>query len=288
MARRNTGGRLRALLFLFISFSAAAVASIVIYFVISSYQSELKNASLPEDTVDVMVAKHDLGPGRTITTEDLEMIELPPDYVPDPVLRQIEQAKGRVPRERILEGEFIREERLADPEAGLGLNAIIPRGMRALSINISDGSAVSGFLNPGNYVDVLVTLQGDQTRPEATTKTIFQAKTVLAVNNRLGTTIESLDGRYRPSVTLAVTPEEAQKLTHAVAQGDVTLTLRNDIDVTHVETHGAMASKMLMEDKKERRITVKEWTERREKGGDGTLLLIQGRTIRTEKSTKAR
>ncbi|MEM6930874.1 MAG: hypothetical protein AAF602_28325, partial [Myxococcota bacterium] len=75
MARRNTGGRLRALLFLFISFSAAAVASVVIYFVISSYQSELQNASLPEDTVDVMVAKKDLGTGRTNTAEYLDMKE---------------------------------------------------------------------------------------------------------------------------------------------------------------------------------------------------------------------
>lgn len=284
MARRNTGGRLRALLFLFISFSAAAVASVVIYFVISSYQSELQNASPPEDTVDVMVAKADLGPGRTITATDLEMKELPPDYVPDSVLRQIEQAKGRVPRERILRGEFIREERLADPEAGLGLNAIIPRGMRALSINITAGSAVSGFLNPGNYVDVLVTLQGDQSSRESTTKTMLQAVTVLAVNNRLGTNVEDLDGRYRPSVTVAVTPENAQKLTHAVAQGDVTLTLRNDIDVTHVETHGAMASKLLMNRDESKRITVKQWTERREKGGDGTLLLIQGKTVTSEKT----
>jgi len=284
MARRNTGGRLRALLFLFISFSAAAVASVVIYFVISSYQSELQNASLPEQTVDVMVAKRDLGPGKTITAEDLEMTELPPDYVPDSVLRQVEQAKGRVPRERILRGEFIREERLADPEAGVGLNAIIPRGMRALSINISDGSAVSGFLNPGNYADVLVTIEGDQNRPQSETKTLLQAVTVLAVNNRLGTSVEQLDGSYKPSVTVAVTPEDAQKLTHAIAQGEVTLTLRNDIDVTHVETHGARASKMLMEDDKDKRITVKEWTERKEKGGDGTLLLIQGDRVSKEKA----
>ncbi|MEO0606140.1 MAG: RcpC/CpaB family pilus assembly protein, partial [Myxococcota bacterium] len=124
---------------------------------------------------------------------------------------------------------------------------------------------------------------------EATTRTMLQAVTVLAVNNRLGTSVEKLDGRYRPSVTLAVTPENAQKLTHAVAQGEVTLTLRNDIDVTHVETHGARASKMLMEDRKERRITVKEWTERRESGGnDGTLLLIQGKQVKREKSSNNR
>ena len=177
------------------------MASVVIYFVISSYQKTLDGVTQPEQTIEVMLAKHDLGPGKTISEDDLVLADLPADYVPDSVLRQPEQAVGRVPRERILAFEFIRLERLADPEAGLGLNAIIPRGMRALSINISDGSAVSGFLNPNNYVDVLVTIQGEGDR-EAETVTLLQAVTVMAVNNRLGTTVQEMDVNYRPSVTL--------------------------------------------------------------------------------------
>ena len=281
MARRNTGGRIRALLFLFISFGAAAVASVVIYFVISSYQRELLNVSQPDQVIDVIIAKEDIWQGKTIVAEDLALRSLPLDYVPDSVLRTVDQAVGRVPRERILSNEFIREERLADPEAGIGLNAIIPRGMRALSINMSDGSAVSGFLNPGNYVDVLVTIEGDETR-EAETRTLLQAVTVLAVNNRLGNSAESLE-RARPSVTLAITPDLAEKLTHAVAQGAVTLTLRNDIDVTHVETHGALVSNLLGGASQDKRITVQEWTARTRASVDGTVTIIQGRDVKTEK-----
>lgn len=281
MARRNTGGRIRALLFLFISFGAAAIASVVIYFVISSYQRELLNVSQPDQVIEVIIAKEDIWQGQTIVPEDLGLRSLPLDYVPDSVLRTAEQAVGRVPRERILAQEFIREERLADPEAGIGLNAIIPRGMRALSINMSDGSAVSGFLNPGNYVDVLVTIEGDDAR-EAETRTLLQAVTVLAVNNRLGNTAESLE-RARPSVTLAVTPDLAEKLTHAVAQGAVTLTLRNDIDVTHVETHGALVSNLLGGDDEDKRITVQAWTARTRASVDGTVTIIQGRDVKTEK-----
>jgi len=283
MARRNTGGRLRAVLFLIVSFGAAAVASIVIYLVINSYQQELKTAQAPDETTSVMVAAHDMWQGITIEQTDLAIIELPPEYVPESVLRQQEQAIGRVPRERILAQEFIREERLADPEAGVGLNAIIPRGMRAISINISDGSAVSGFLNPGNYVDVLVTIEGDDAR-EAETNTLLQAVTVLAVNNRLGNTTSESSDRSKASVTVAVTPDLAEKLTHAVAQGTVTMTLRNDIDVTHVETHGAFASSLLGGTTDEKRITVKEWTERRRESADGTVTIIQGRDQRTEKT----
>lgn len=281
MARRNTGGRIRAAMFLLISLAAAIIASVVIFFVISSYQQELQEATRPDELVSVMVAKQDIWQGKTITADDLMMTPLPQDYVPESVLRSQEQAIGRVPRERILANEFIREERLADPEAGVGLNAIIPRGMRALSINISDGSAVSGFLNPGNYVDVLVTIDGDDAR-EAETRTLLQAVTVLAVNNRMGSSVENIE-RMRPSVTVAVTPDQAEKLAHAVAQGEVTLTLRNDIDVTHVETHGALASSLLGGATDDKRITVREWTARTRASADGTLIIIQGNNAKSEK-----
>lgn len=280
MARRNTGGRIRALLFLFISFGAAAVASVVIYLVIASYQAELTNLQVPTELVKVMVASHDIWQGKTIEAEDLVMVELPPSYVPDSVLRQIDQAVGRVPRERILAHEFIRDERLADPAAGVGLNAIIPRGMRAMSLDISDGSSVSGFLNPGNYVDVLVTIKGDE-EGEAETVTLLQAVTVLAVNNRLGDGTAG-EGSKKPSVTLAVTPDLAEKLTHAVAQGNVTLTLRNDIDVTHVETHGAIVQNLLGGQDESMRITVKEWRQRSAASTSQQVIMIMGPESKTE------
>jgi len=282
MSRRNTGGRIRAVIFLLISLGAAAVACVVIYLVLSSYQRQLVDAQMPEEVVQIMVAKRDLYQGRTIGEEDLEMKELPPYYVPDSVLRQPEQAMGRVPRERILSQEFIREERLADPEAGLGLNAIIPRGMRALSINISDGSAVSGFLNPGNYVDILVTLEGATGTDESETVTLLQAVTVLAVNSRVGGT-NSVGEDGKPSITVAITPEQAERLTHAVAEGEVTLTLRNDIDVTHVETHGAFINKLLGGEDDDKRITVTEWKEKTSRSKDGTLIIIQGEETKKEK-----
>lgn len=282
MARRQTGGRVRAALFLLVSLAAAGLASVVIYTVITNYQKELESAVEPEITIPVMVAARELPQGRTITMEDLAIDELPPDYVPDPVLRQPELAIGRVPRERILPGEFIREERLADPEAGVGLNAIIPRGMRALSINISAGSAVSGFLNPGNYVDVLVTLGADGSR-KAETVTLLQAMTVLAVNSRMGGGQQGATDRAAPSVTLAVTPEEAEKLTHASVEGNVVLTLRNDIDVTQVETHGARATSLLGGATEEKRIEIKEWKQRSSAGRDGSLLIIKGGSTTKEK-----
>lgn len=284
MAKTSTGGRIKAALFLLVSMFAAALASLVIYTVIRNFQSQLAEAQAPQEFATIIVAKRTLWPGETITEMDLEHLEFPPDFVPDEVLRVKEEAINRVPRERILAEEFIRKERLAQREAGRGLNAIVPRGMRAVSLDISGGSSVSGFLNPGNYVDILVTI-GDQSQPLQTV-TLLQAVTVLAVNDRLGAkkTAEELKAekrkggrRAKPSVTVAVTPDQAEKITHAHVEGEVTLTLRNDIDVTSVETHGMRNTTLIGKEGPDgNRITVKEYQEKLSANRDGTMIIIKG------------
>lgn len=286
MGKTSTGGRIKAAIFLLVSMGAAAMASLVIYTVIRNFQAQLAEAQAPQEFTSVIVARRTLWPGETIGEADLEHRDFPPDFVPDEVLRSLEDAVNRVPRERILAEEFIRRERLAQREAGRGLNAIVPRGMRAVSLDISGGSAVSGFLNPGNYVDLLVTI-GSDNRPLQTV-TLLQAVTVLAVNDRLGArkTEDQVEAekkrnsvrQTRPSITIAVTPDQAEKITHAHVQGDVTLTLRNDIDVTAVETHGAQNAASLIgrEGPGGTRMTVREFQERLAASGDGTLIIIKG------------
>lgn len=251
MAKTSTGGRLKAAVFLLVSLFAASIAALVIFTVIRNFQAQLREVSAPPDLELVAVANRTLWPGETITEQDLLTKEYPPDFIPDDVLATPDLAINRVPRERILEGEFIRRERLAVPEAGRGLPAIIPRGMRAISLDISGGSAVAGFLNPGNYVDVLVSA-GEPVQ----TRTLLQAVTVLAVNSRLGAQrIEKdEDGKRtgkrqppsQPSVTVAVTPDQAEMITHAHIQGVVTLTLRNDIDVTHTESNESVDNRNIL------------------------------------------
>jgi len=217
----------------------AAFVARFVYNLIDDFQTELDNAQRPEETVEVVVAGTDLLPGLTVREANLTVVRLPDAYIPDEAFRRKEEVIDRVGRDRILEGEFIREERLADPEAGFGMNAIIPQGMRAFSINVSSGSAVSGFINPGNFVDIVVTF------PEAEPPksiTLLQAVAVLAVNDRITeTVIDEKTGRRRrqkPSVTLAITPQQAEKLAHANDQGEILLTLRNDVDVTHLNAEG--------------------------------------------------
>jgi pilus assembly protein CpaB len=198
------------------------------------------------ETVTVVAASRTLYQGVSIAPEDLFVVNVPPDYLPvvanaetgevteAEVFSSRELVVGQVPRERILKNEYIRPERLADGSAGVGLNAVIPRGMRAVSLEVRGEHAVTGFLEPGNYVDVLVTMEDELNR--TSTETLLQAVFVLGVNSKAENETEqdAADrGKQRPSVTFLVTPKQAEELVFADELGTVSLALRNVQDVTY-------------------------------------------------------
>ena len=243
------GGAIRALIFLALAIAMGSGSLVALYKLITNYQLKIDEAKRPEDTVMVIVAARDLYQGVTITEEDLYAVQIPPKYLPEGIFLSPEHVVGRIPRERILANEFVRADRLADPESGVGLNAVIPRGMRAISVNVSDGAALSGFLNPGNYVDVLVTIQPDvdKSRKDAKTETqtLLQAVFILGVNSRMqkerkedGKKEKNSGRRQKPSVTLLVTADQAEQVAHAENLGDIVLSLRNDLDMNFAALAG--------------------------------------------------
>ncbi|MBK7757724.1 MAG: hypothetical protein IPI35_15250 [Deltaproteobacteria bacterium] len=100
-----------------------------------------------------VVAKRNLYMGIPITKRT-SPCALSPEMVPaDVVFTSIEAVLQRTPKERVLVNEIVRSERLARREAGIGLNAIITPGKRAVSVAIAAEEAVAGFIQPLNYVD---------------------------------------------------------------------------------------------------------------------------------------
>lgn len=261
----NTG--LRALVFLMLALIAGGAATVTVYQLIESYKRQIAEAQKPEETKLVIIAAADLFTGVTITEQDIVGVQVPVKYLPSiegvpDYFTSHELVVGRVPRERILANEYIRPGRLADGEQGIGLNALIEKGMRALSINIANGRAVSGFLNPGNKVDILVTLKDDEAEQrseeaERQTLTLLQAVPVLAVNTRMvqDEPVESEKDKKKkkkktreskPSVTLLVTPEQAEQVAHAERIGTITLALRNQEDSDFVEENGSIVTEDLL------------------------------------------
>ena len=130
--------RVKAIVFTGIGLGALVVLGVGFYFMLQSYSKQITNANQREATTYVIVAYTDLYQGVTIMEKDLFAVEIPPKYLyqqggaESGLFNSPEHVVGRIPRERILANEFIREERLADPESGTGLNALIPRNMRAI------------------------------------------------------------------------------------------------------------------------------------------------------------
>lgn len=295
MARQQSSPRSRTALYLAAALVAAAITAAVVAQVVKAYQQQLESQAARPQTVDTVVAVRDLYMGIPITQEDVALRQLAPEMVPtESAFQSVDEVVGRTPRERILANELLRTERLARRDAGIGLNAIVTPGKRAMAIEVNTESGVAGFLQPNNFVDVIVTIKPDDDAVDVkwVTETILQGIKVLAVDSNLGNNEEqekkNRTQRMRPSVTLEVTLEEAEKLALASSKGELHLVLRSDVDITQVEDHGPMVINNIIgldptEQTKPTTVTRLRTTKPAEAGPTDTVEVIQGADRTTAK-----
>ena len=144
----------RLFLVLGLSLIVALVISSVFYFqVVGRSSGPKKDANVKE----VVVAAKQLDVGVTIKPGDVRLGKVSAEYFPKGAFTKIEEVIDRPVVNRILIDEPVQEGRLAVRGSGLGLAPIIPVGMRAVSVRVSDVAGVAGFVLPGLRVDVLVT-----------------------------------------------------------------------------------------------------------------------------------
>lgn len=253
MQRQQTGGRLKAVLILSLSLIAAGVAVVLVLKVVAMYEKRIEQARERPDLVDVAIATRELYTGVAIGPDDIVIRSFDPAMVPpEGTFSDAEELMGRTPRERILPNEIIRADRLAVADAGIGLNAIISPGKRAMSVAVDTESGVAGFLQPGNFVDVIVTIRPDDgsVRSKWVSHAFLQGVKVLAVGRNMGAERQTApqkkaSRREKPTVTLELTLEQAQELALSASKGDIHIVLRNDIDITRESTHGAVTQNLV-------------------------------------------
>jgi len=252
--RQPTGGRTKALLIFGISLLAAIAAVFLVFRVVKLAQHEVVKARESTAHVEVLVAIRTLNVGLPIEEGDVTLRAISSEMVPDAsIFHVVHEAVGRVPRERILPNELVREERLALADAGIGLNALVSPGKRAMSVAVDAETGVAGFIQPGNYVDVIVTIRPDDMEDDRkwVSKAFLQGVKVLAVGRRLesGEDTKSVSkrssARDKPTVTLELTLDESQELALSATRGDIHLVLRNDIDITQQDTQGVATSSLV-------------------------------------------
>jgi pilus assembly protein CpaB len=210
--------------FLMIGGLALAIGLLVSYYVYSQMRA-LSGRGNSGNGVSIVVAAEDISIGKRLDASDVHLVSIPQPAVPPGAFTSVQKVVGRGAILPISKGEFVLPSKLAAANAGAGLSAMIPQGMRALSVRVNDVVAVAGFVQPGSHVDILAT--GDQNNVHQTS-TVLENVLVLAVGKNFDRT--SAEAQVAPVITLAVSPDDAQKLALVSQEGRIQLSLRNPLD----------------------------------------------------------
>jgi pilus assembly protein CpaB len=205
----------------------ALALGLLVSFTVYNRLRTFAGSNTPERGVPVVVAANDIAVGAKVTGRDLRVIDLPQSAVPPGSFSAISKVVDRGAVLPISKGEFVLPSKLAPENAGAGLPALIPAGMRAVSVRVNDVVSVAGFVQPGTHVDVLST--GNQGGNERQTTTVLENVLVLAVGRSLDRNAAA-DAQIAPVITLAVSPDDAQKLALVSTEGRIQLSLRNPTD----------------------------------------------------------
>jgi pilus assembly protein CpaB len=192
---------------------------------------------------NIVLSARSLPVGAVITERDLKVVSWPGDAVPSGYLRSVKDAIGRGVITPVAENEPLLEAKVSTKDAGGGLPIIIRDGMRAVSVKVDEVIGVAGFVLPGTRVDVLLTLDKSNARPQAITKTLLQNVQTLAAGQSV-----TRDKEGKPQtvtvITLLVSPDDAELLALAAKEGRLQLALRNTLDTLAVSTSGARSDKL--------------------------------------------
>jgi len=211
---------------LMIGVLALAIGFIAAVYVYRDLQA--KSGHNTDAGADVIVAANDLQVGQRVEEHDIRIIRITSSDLPPGAPRKRSDVIGHGVIIPISKGEFILPNRLAGENAGSGLPALIPPGMRAVSVRVNEVVSVAGFVTPGTRVDVPLTGTPGGSGEQQTT-TVLQNVAVIASGHTLERTTTG-EAQNTAVITLLVTPDDAERLTLASSEGHIQLALRNPVD----------------------------------------------------------
>ena len=201
---------------------------------------EAARAAGQHPVTDVVVARDTISIGTRVSPDTLKVVTWPADALPEGAVHDPQEVVGGIARTTIGKNQPVAKTELIAQGAGL-LPLMIDEGMRAMSVKVDSVTGVSGFITPNSHVDVIVAATRGE-KNDMRSRVIMQNIRVLAT----GTIIEQKDEKpvEVPTVTLLVTPEQAETLTLATRYDSVRLALRNYRDEELVQTTGTSAAAM--------------------------------------------
>jgi pilus assembly protein CpaB len=190
------------------------------------------------DMVDVLIASRDLKMGERLTEGAISWREWPKKNVAAAMITRDKKpdavtdfAKARV-RLAIFDGEPIAERKLILPDQGGFMSAILPKGMRAVSVAISERSGAGGFILPNDRVDVILTRKftdPSSKKKVVVSETVLSNVRVLAIGQtyKQDETGEKVTVIESKTATLELNPQHAEVISMVEADGELALALRS-------------------------------------------------------------
>ncbi len=221
----------------------AAIAAYLVYNYLQKEQKEAAKAKL--EVQPIVVAASNIPFGSKLQTAQMKMADWPRTSLPAGYQTDSKAIEGRIAVSSIPAGNPITEGSLAPVKAETGvLSFIIPEGNRAMTVAVNEVVGVAGFILPGSVVDVIATLPDPflASSNNRISKIVLQNVKVLAV----GQILQEKEGKpvQVPTVTLDVTPDQAEKLALA-SENKVQLILKHLGDTNTVKTPGATVASLL-------------------------------------------
>lgn len=240
-----TGRRLLILSLLF-----SLIATTAFYF----YTQKTASMSVSGDVVEILVAKADISKNSTLTADMVVKKPFPKSLLPAGTVTKADELVGRVVNAPIVANEPILINRLVDLNNNeTALTYSIPKGQRAVTIKYNEVMGVGGFIHPGDYLDVIGTVPAELTPGSVNkdiSKILMQNLLVLAIGTEKARepgqpAAENADKAAVTTITLAVSPEQGEKITFADERGSIRLMLRGNEDKAKVMTPGTTKDNLL-------------------------------------------
>jgi pilus assembly protein CpaB len=192
------------------------------------------------ETTEVLIANSDIGLGTAVGERDMRWQTWPAAAAGSNFIRKndrpdaMHELVGAIARAPFSAGEPIRESKLIKAKGSGYMAAILPSGMRAISVEISPETGAGGFILPNDHVDVILSRRDRMAEKRAgfevhTSEVILSNVRVLAIDQ----TVEEKNGQrvvVGKTATLELTQRQAQRLALSRQLGTLSLALRSIVD----------------------------------------------------------
>lgn len=202
-------------------------------------------------TEKVLVATRDIPVAVNLTAQDVKLVDMPKQFVPEGVLVDPKKVIGKSLKVSTAKRMPILASMV---HTGKGFGGVIPKGYRAVSVKVDEYSGVAGFLQPGAFVDVVGTFKLRQKGTDTSRRTISISKIVLqgvevrAVGQKFREDVGGKEADLVRSVTLLVKPVDVERLQLASSLGKIRLALRAPLDMGRNVTSGVTMATLLQGD----------------------------------------